>query len=82
MEKPTQYNEVLWYLKKYGTITALEGFTKLYIIDLAGVIRSLRKRFVIEDEWIHKNNIYGRPIRYKRYIYVGEKVELLKNARQ
>lgn len=70
---PTQYEQVLWYLQTYGTITALEGFKDLYIIDLAGCIRDLRKNYIIEDEWIHKNNRFGKPIKYKKYIYKGEK---------
>lgn len=71
--KTSHYAEVLYYLRKHGTITAFEGFSKLYIVDLAGVIRDLRKHHDIADEWIYKTNIYGRPIKYKRYIYVGEK---------
>lgn len=71
--RPTQQEEVLWYLKTYGTITALEGFKELYIIDLAGCIRHLRKLYIIPDEWIHKTNRFGRAIRYKRYIYEGKK---------
>lgn len=73
MRYPTQKEEVLRYLKTYGTITALEGFTELYIIDIAGCIRDLRKTHIINDEWIHKTNRFGRPISFKKYIYVGEK---------
>lgn len=70
---PTQEQMVLWWLETYGTITALEGFTELYIIDLAGRIHALRKKYNIEDEWIYKNNRFGKPIKYKKYIYKGEK---------
>lgn len=73
MKTLTQADEVLFYLKKYKTITAFEGFTQLFIVDLAGCIRDLRKKYIIDDEWIHKVNRNGRQIKYKKYIYVGEK---------
>ena len=74
MQYPTQKEEVLRYLQEFGTITAFEGFTELFIVDLASNIRDLRKKYIIDDEWIHKNNRFGKPIRFKKYIYVGEKV--------
>lgn len=70
---PTQYEMVLTWLKTKGNITAMEGFMELYIVDLAGVIRDLRKNYIIEDEWVYKNNYYGKPIKFKRYFYKGEK---------
>lgn len=73
--RPTQKDEVLWYLQKYGSITALEGFNKLYVVDLAGCIRDLRKVYEITDEWIHKTSRLGRQIAFKRYIFVGKKGE-------
>lgn len=73
MTKPTQKDDVLWYLQKNGSITALEGFNELFIVDLAGCIRDLRREYKISDEWIHKTNRRGRKIQYKRYIYEGKK---------
>lgn len=73
MIKPTQKDDVLWYLQKYGSITALEGFNELFIVDLAGCIRCLRREYKITDEWVHKTNRRGRKIQYKRYIYEGKK---------
>lgn len=73
---PTQKEEVLWFLMEYGSITAMEGFKDLYIIDLAGCIRDLRKEYVIDDEWVNHTNKYGRPIQYKRYIFVGKKADV------
>lgn len=70
---PTQKEEVLQYLQRYRHITALEGFNKLYIIDLAGCIRDLRRTYIITDEWVTRTNFYGRTVQYKRYIYVGKK---------
>ena len=73
MRKPTQKDDVLWFLQSYGTITALQGFNELFIVDLAGCIRDLRREYKISDEWIHRTNRRGRKIQYKRYIYEGKK---------
>lgn len=73
MKIPSQKDEVLWWLQKHGSITAFEGFNKLYIIDLAGCIRDLRFEYNITDEWVHKKGRLGRPVSYKKYIYLGKK---------
>lgn len=67
LEATTQTEEVLLYLRKHGRITTMEAATKLFIADLQGVIRNLKKKMIINYEWVYKKNIYGRPIRYKRY---------------
>lgn len=77
---PTQKDEVLQYLQEHKTITALEGFNKLFIIDLAGCIRDLRKVYVITDEWIERTNFYGRATRYKKYIFKGKKQGVKQNG--
>ena len=63
----TQVEEVLLYLKRYGRITTLDASTKLYIMDLQGVIRNIRKHLPVSYEWVYKKNKFGRPCRYKRY---------------
>lgn len=68
----SQTEEVLFYLKRYGKITTLEASTKLFIMDLQGIIRNLRKSMVINDEWVYKKNKFGRPCRYKRYFLESE----------
>lgn len=70
---PTHKDEVLFYLKKHKTITAMEGFTKLFIVDLAGCIRDLRKIYNITDVWVERQNYYGRITKYKKYIFKGKK---------
>lgn len=72
-EIPSQKEEVMMWFEKHGAITALEAFNKLYIIDLASIIRTLRKVYRIDDVWIEKTNFYGRQTRYKKYIFVGKK---------
>lgn len=67
----TQKQMVLRYLNENHSITTLEAFTKLYICDLQKIIQLLRIDHNIKDEWIHKTNIYGKKIKYKKY-YIGE----------
>lgn len=67
MKKENQREQILRYLQEHGSITTLEAFTELYICDLQKNIQILRETYDIKDEWIHKKNIYGKPIKYKRY---------------
>lgn len=75
----TQKEEVLYYLKKYGRITTIQASKQLYIADLQGVIRNLRKSIDISDEWVYKKNKFGRPCRYKRYFLEPEDRDALFN---
>lgn len=63
----TQKEMVLKYLKEYGSITTLEAATRLYIMDLQGVIRHLKEEYNISDEWVNKTNMYGKKVEFKRY---------------
>lgn len=65
--RENQKSQVLRYLNENGSITTLEAFTKLYVCDLQKIIQLLRVDYNIKDEWIHKINIYGKPIKYKKY---------------
>lgn len=67
MNKLTQKDMILRYLQEKGSITSMEAFTELYICDLQKNIQLLKQDYNIQDEWIHKKNIYGKPIKYKRY---------------
>lgn len=67
LEAKTQKEEVLMYLKKYGKISTIEASSKLFIADLQSVIRCLRKKMDIGDEWVYKKNKFGRPCHFKRY---------------
>lgn len=68
----TQKQMVIKYLKENGSITTLEAFTKLYICDLQKIIQLLKENYIIKDEWIHKKNMYGKKIKYKKYYLGGE----------
>ena len=64
----TQKEMVKLYLQKYKSITAMEGFNELFILDLAGVIRDLKHGGMdIDFIWIYKKNRFGRPVKFKKY---------------
>ena len=64
----TQKEMVRLYLQKHKSITAMEGFNELLIIDLAGVIRDLKEEGMdIDFIWITKKNRFGHPVSFKKY---------------
>lgn len=78
----SQKEEVLLYLKKYGKISTLQASNELFIMDLQGIIRNLRKKMVINDEWVYKKNKFGRPCKYKRYfIESDDRLKMFKRLR-
>lgn len=79
-EPMTQKEEVLMYLKKYGKISTIEASNKLFIADLQGIIRNLRKKMDIGDEWVYKKNKFGRPCRFKKY-FVDDKRSFFERLR-
>lgn len=64
---PTQKEEVLMWLKENKTISTMEASNKLFIADLQGVIRDLRKDYKISWKWVYTHSRYGRPVQYKKY---------------
>ena len=80
LEATTQKEEVLMYLKKYGKISTIEASNKLYIADLQSIIRVLRKKMDIGDEWVYKKNKFGRPCRFKRY-FIDDKKSFFERLR-
>lgn len=77
MKRMTQKQEVLRYLKYHKSISTVEATVKLFIADLQSIIRHLKKEHNISWKWIYKTNMYGRPVRFKRYRLssVWDKVE-------
>lgn len=63
-----QSQRVLNYLEKHGTITTMECYKKLDIVDLQKVIFNLKKEgYKISDKWVYKTNLLGKRIKFKRY---------------
>ena len=63
---------VLRHLKDHKTITTYEAFTEYGATRLSAIIFDLRKKYLITDEWIERQNRYGENVRFKRYIYKKE----------
>lgn len=80
LEANTQKEEVLMYLKRYGKISTIEASNKLFIADLQSIIRYLRKKMDIGDEWVYKKNKFGRPCRFKRY-FIDDKKSFFERLR-
>ena len=67
MEKKTQKERVLDYIRRNGSISSLECALHLRIMDLQGVVRDLKKEgYNIASIWEKNNNAI-----YKRY-FLGE----------
>jgi len=76
----TQKEEVLMYMKKYGAISTIEASNKLFIADLQGVIRDLKKTHAIGCRWVFKKNHFGRPCKFKRY-FLDDKISFFERLR-
>lgn len=64
--------EVLRHLKQYKSITSFEAFTEYGVTRLSAIIFNLRKKHIINDEWIERTNRFGDNVRFKKYLYVKE----------
>lgn len=71
----TQEQKVFDYMQKNGGITSLEMFDKFYICSPQSVIRNLRHKYNILDEWKEIERKYiddngkekKKSIRFKRW---------------
>jgi hypothetical protein len=64
----TQTDRVLWYMRFYGGITALEAMADLGIMRLASRISDLRKRGIaIKSRMVPVKNRFGQTVYVKRY---------------
>lgn len=78
MKKLTQKQKVLNYLKENENITSLDSFSKLWIMDLQGVIRDLKKDgYTIMDRWVSKTNMYGEKKKFKLYFLIQNKEDII-----
>lgn len=68
MEKKSQCDMVLDYIKKYGSITTLEAFRDLGIARLASRICDLSKMgYHFRRDTVTAKNRWGADTRYTRY---------------
>lgn len=67
-KKLSQYDKVLQWLKKYGTITQLEAFEKFACFRLSAIIYLLRKEgYDIETIDTKGKNRYGDTVYFATY---------------
>lgn len=63
----TQRQEIIKYMKTFGSISPFEAFTDLGITKLATRISEMKNEVPVVAKWETGQNRYGKPIRYKRY---------------
>ena len=67
-----QCEQILDYMKRFGSISTMEAFTDLDITRLNSRIHDLRKEYEIKDKWEKRKNRLGQIKHYKRYFYHGK----------
>lgn len=71
-EKLTQCEEILEYMKKYGSITQLQAYLDIGCWRLASRINDLRKRgYAIQRQMIKVKNRHGQNVPIAQYSLVG-----------
>lgn len=69
MQRETQKDKVLRYLKKYGSITTWESFMEHGDTRLSDKIYRLKKEgYEFDEEWVTRKNRDGYPVTFKKYI--------------
>ena len=64
----TQYDRILEYMEKHGSITPMEAFNELGITRLAARVNELqRKGIFLERRMESSKNRFGENVRYMRY---------------
>lgn len=64
----TQCEKILAYLDEHGSITTMEGMSKLRIANFTARISDLRKAGVeLTKETVTQKNRYGETVRFARY---------------
>ena len=75
MEKLTQKEKVLRYMKRYGKITTMDAFYKLNITRLAEMLRLLKKDgYVIDKKGITEHKPDGTWV-YHEEFWISEEPE-------
>jgi len=75
MNKTTQKERILDYIKQFGSISSWEAYSDLGITQLGARIDQLKKEgYEFKTEWECKKNRYGENTSYKRYS-IAEMIE-------
>lgn len=68
MEKPTQRDRVLQYIRDFGSITSYQAYTDLGVTQLATRIFELKKRgYNFSKKRVKTQNRYGDNTHYDEY---------------
>ena len=72
MSKSTQKDLILKYIHDFGSISSWQAYIDLGITQLATRIFELKQRgYIFEKENVKKNNRYGKPVTFSKYLLVG-----------
>ena len=70
---PTQAEQIVNYIRKYGSITRLDAARDLFIFELSARIIDLQKRgFVFSKKWENHKNRLGQTKTFVRYFIEEE----------
>lgn len=73
MKKTRQYDKVLEYMRRFGSITKYEALEDLGCKDLVSKISELRHRGIaIVRRTEYGKDRYGKDIRYAKYFLIDE----------
>lgn len=63
-----QREQIIDYIKNFGSITSYEAYIDLGITQLATRIKELKEQgYYFNYEWITKKNRYGKNVSFKKY---------------
>lgn len=73
MEKLSQCEMIINYIKEFGSITTLQAFNDIGCTRLASRINDLKNQgYRFRDEFVTRKNKYGVKVSYKKYYLEGE----------
>lgn len=69
-KKLNQYDMVLAYLRKFGSITPIDAYREFAVMRLGAIIYELRKDgYNIQTEYTTSKNRFGSKVTYATYLY-------------
>lgn len=68
MDRLTQCEMIIRYIKEFGSITTLQAFGDIGCTRLASRINDLKNQgYKFKDEFVTSKNRYGVKVSYKKY---------------
>ncbi len=73
MEKLSQCEMIIKYIREFGSITTLQAFRDLGCTRLASRINDLKNQgYRFRDKYVTSKNRYGVKVSYKKYYLEGD----------